>query len=182
MIATWPIFTVLHGPTSVNAAGELLGLDSLAWGSVMEGPSLLLIAAGLAGARRLIAGEGRPAAVGWWLVIICLVVQSLANLAVLAPWPPLLAPVVAAGLLFMARGHRGGESAGARTRLLLYGLGATQTFAFLWFLAVRPATLDQIDGYRIYGLIANVLYGLGWVLLGLSMLAPRPAARTPDRP
>ena len=31
--------------------------------------------------------------------------------------------------------------------------------------------MDQIYGYRIYGEGANVLFGLGWILLGASLLA-----------
>lgn len=36
---------------------------------------------------------------------------------------------------------------------------------------MRPDLLDRIDGYRIYGLVANVLFGLGWIVLGLSLAA-----------
>lgn len=45
-VVAWPIFTNLHGPTSFNRDDELLGLDSLQWGAVMEGPSGLLGALG----------------------------------------------------------------------------------------------------------------------------------------
>ena len=34
---------------------------------------------------------------------------------------------------------------------------------------VRPDMLDQIDGYRIYGAVADVLFGLGWILFGASL-------------
>jgi hypothetical protein len=36
----------------------------------------------------------------------------------------------------------------------------------VWALLVRPDLTDRIDGYRIYGVVANVLFGLGWILFG----------------
>ena len=43
-------------------------------------------------------------------------------------------------------------------------------YSFLWLLLVRPDMLDQIDGYRIYGVVANVLFGMGWILFGASLI------------
>ena len=45
--------------------------------------------------------------------------------------------------------------------------------AFLWSLLVRPDLMDRIDGYRIYGVLANVVIGVGWMLLGASLVAAR---------
>lgn len=171
LIALWPLFTTLHGPTSFNEDGHLLGMDSLFWGAMMEGPSSLLIALGLAGSYTLLTGAaGRTARVGFVLAMIGLVLPALVNLAVLAVIPPLLAPLLAAGLISMAAGNRAGSSLTRFRRLVLLGLGALQVFAFVWFVAVRPDVLDQIYGYRIYGAVATVLFGAGWIAFGVSLV------------
>lgn len=36
-------------------------------------------------------------------------------------------------------------------------------------------TLDTFQWYRLYGILSNALFGLGWVVFG-AMLARRPAA------
>lgn len=172
MIALWPVYTTLHGPTSFNEDGHLLGMDPLFWGSMMEGPSSLLIAAGLAGSYGLLtARSGRMVRVGFVLTMIGLVIPALVNLAILAVMPPLLAPLLGVGLILLARGNRGNSSLTGFSRLVLTGLGATQLFAFLWALAVRPDLADRIDGYRIYGAIATVLFGVGWIAFGISLVA-----------
>ncbi len=174
MIALWPIFTTLHGPTSVNEGGELLALDPEFWSAMMEGPPLLLMAAGLFGSWRLLTGAADPkAGVGLVLALIGLVIPAIANLAVLAVWPPLLAPLLGAGLILIAMGQQDDTPLSRPARGALGGMGITQIFAFLWFLIVRPEVLDQINGYRIYGIVANVLFGLGWILLGVSILTSR---------
>jgi hypothetical protein len=49
-------------------------------------------------------------------------------------------------------------------------------------LVVRPDVLDRIDGYRIYGAVADVLFGVGWIVLGVSFMGrnrgAEPAAAT----
>lgn len=178
-IALWPIYTTLHGPGSVNQGGELLGMDALFWGSMMEGPSGLLIALGLAGSySRLTGGGGRMARVGYVLTMIGVLIPALINVAILAVMPPLLAPVFGAGLILIALANRRSPSLTRFSQLLLWGLGTVLLWSFLWLLSVRPHMLDEIYGYRIYGAVANVLFGVGWILFGLS-LATRP--RTDNR-
>lgn len=171
MIAIWPIYTTLHGPTSVNEGGELLGRDPEFWGAMMEGPSLLLMAAGLFASRRVLnEAASRRAHVGFVLTLIGLVVPATANLVVLAVWPPLLAPLLGVGLFLMARGLQGDNPSSRSVRLLLTAMGMTQIFAFMWALVVRPDMIDQIDGYRIAGIVANVGFGLLWILLGARLM------------
>jgi len=173
MLALWPVFTSLHGPTSVNEEGTLFGGSALFWGSMMEGPSLLLIALGLAGSYERLTGQAsRAARVGFVLVIVALVVPALINIAIRAVIPPLLAPVLGAGLVLMAVGNRA-SSLPTFSRAVLVAMGMLQFFAFLWALLVRPDVLDRIDGYRIYGVGASVLFGLGWILLGASLMTRR---------
>ena len=173
-VALWPIYTTLHGPGSVNRGGEFLGMDALFWGSMMEGPSGLLIALGLAGSySRLTAGGGRMVRVGYVLTMIGVLIPALINVAILAVMPPLLAPVFGAGLILIALANRRSASLTPFSQLLLWGLGTMLLWSFLWLLSVRPHMLDEIHGYRIYGAVANVLFGVGWILFGLS-LATRP--------
>lgn len=188
-VALWPIFTNLHGPTSFNRDDELLGGDALLWGALMEGPSGLLIAAGLAGAYPLLVAQGgRMARIGFWMAVVGLVVPSVASILIRGAVPPLLAPVVGVGLFLMAYANRAVPSVSSLQRVLLGVVGGAQIFAFLWALAVRPDLIDRIDGYRIYGLVANVLFGLGWIVLGVSLVAraagavlEAPRGPAPDR-
>jgi hypothetical protein len=169
-VALWPVFTNLHGPTSFNEDRELLGGEAQLWGALMEGPSALLIAAGLAGSYELfVAHGGRTARIGFWMAMVGLVVPGVTTIAIRETVPPLLAPVLGAGLLLMAFANRSAPGVTKLHRALLAGVGAAQVFAFLWALAVRPNLMDEIDGYRIYGVVANVVYGLVWIALGLSL-------------
>ncbi|HEX4745823.1 MAG TPA: hypothetical protein VFU99_02975 [Gaiellaceae bacterium] len=171
-VGLWPIFTRLHGPTSFNEDKELLGGEAQLWGALMEGPSSLLIAAGLAGAYSLlVAPAGRAGRIGFWMALAGLVIPAVFSLAIRETVPPLLTPVLGTGLVVMAYSSRGVATMSVLQRFLLAALGTTQLFAFLWTLAVRPDLMDRIDGYRIYGVVANVLFGVGWIVLGLSLVA-----------
>lgn len=55
MLAIWPIFTTLHGPTSVNEGNELFGIGPEFWSAMIEGPSLLLMAPASS-----VRGDGSP--------------------------------------------------------------------------------------------------------------------------
>ena len=138
----------------------------------MEGPSGLLIAAGLAGSYfLLVAHGGLMARIGFWMAVGGLVVPSAASIAIRETVPPLLAPVLGVGLLLMAFANRKAPVVSSLQRFLLAALGCAQLSAFLWALAVRPDLMDRIDGYRIYGVVANLLFGVGWIALGLSLAA-----------
>ena len=177
----WPIYTSLHGPTTFDEQGALLGRGTEFWGSMMEGPSGLLVALGLAGSYTpLVARAGRWGRVGFALTMVGIVIPSLIDLAILAVVPPVLAPVSAAGLIMIAVANRTTSSLTRLTRFVLIGLGTVLLFAFLWALLVRPDLADRIDGYRIYGVAASVLYGIGWILLGASLIAARGRGREPS--
>lgn len=177
-IALWPVYTSLHGPTSFDEQGELLGKGTLFWGSLMEGPSGLLIALGLAGSYTLLtACGGRMVRVGFVLTMIGAVIPALVNLAFRGVMPPLLAPVFGVGLILMAVANRTSTGLSSFGRHVLMGLGGALLFAFLWTALVRPDLIDRIDGYRIYGLVANVLFGVGWILLGASLIRSRRTGR-----
>ncbi len=179
-LVVWPVFTDLHGPTSFNRDDELLGLDALQWGAVMEGPSSALVAAGLAGSYSLLtAPGGRVARWGFALTMVSLVTVAAITIAIRAPLPPILAPVLGLGLVLMAEANRRARALPRLQWAVLLALGATQLFAFAWALAVRPDLMDRIDGFRVYGVVASVLYGLLWVAFGMSLLADRSRTRSP---
>jgi hypothetical protein len=139
---------------------------------MMEGPSLLLMAVGLFGSRRRFTEHAdRTARIGLVLSLVGLVVPGVANLAVLAVWPPLLAPLLGAGLIMIAHGQRGEGAVSRVAQRVLVGMGLTQIFAFSWFLVIRPDVHDRIAGYRIYGVVANVLFAVGWIVLGAGQIS-----------
>ena len=173
-LGLWPIYTGLHGPTSVDEQGELLGRGTEFWGSMMEGPSSLLLVLGLTGIYPwLTANAGRMARIGFVLAMIGSVIPAVTDLAILAVVPPLLAPVFGVGLILIAVANRANSSVPRFSRHVLVGLGVVLLFACSWTMVVRPDVMDQIDGYRIYGAVANALFGAGWILLGVSIMLAR---------
>ena len=175
-IALWPIYTAVHGPGSVDLEGEFLGMGTLFWGSMMEGPSGLLIALGLAGSYSRLTASGRRARLGYVLTMIGVLIPALIDVVILAVMPPLLAPVFAAGLTLIALANRRSSSLTRFSQLVLWGLAGVLLWSFLWLVSVRPHLLDQIDGYRIYGAVADVLFGVGWILFGVSLATRRRTA------
>ena len=178
MVPMWVRYTTLHGPTTVDEGGHWLGQGPGFWGSMMEGPAGLLIALGLAGSYPLLTGNaGRMARVGFVLAMIGAVIPALLDLAVREVVPPLLAPLFGVGLLLLAVANRANSSLTRFSLLVLAGLGGVLLSSFLWALLVRPDLTDRIDGYRIYGVVANVVFGLGWVVFGVSLAWKQRAAR-----
>ena len=170
MIALWPVFTTLHGPTSFNEEGHLLGMDSLFWGAMMEGPAGLLIALGLTGSYRLLTeGAGRTVRVGFAITMIALVPCGFFSSS--SPGQPGDTRGDAAAVGAIPR-RRPDRDCPGRPKLLV-GLGIVQLLAFSWALALPLDVHDRIDGYRIYGAVATVLYGVGWIAFGLSLIARR---------
>jgi len=122
MAVLWFRYITLHGPTTFDEEGYWLGRGTEFWGSMMSAPSSLLIALGLSGHYSLLTGHaGRRARIGFVLIMIGLVVPALVELATLAIWPPLLAPLTAIGLLLllMVRRTRACLPRAARATLFL---------------------------------------------------------------
>ena len=177
MVPMWVRYTTLHGPTSVDEGGHWLGQGPGFWGSMMEGPAGLLIALGLAGLYPLLTGNaGRTARVGFVLAMIGAVIPPVIDLGLREVIPPLLAPIFGAGLILMAVANRANSALTRFSLRVLAGLGGTLLFSFLWSLLVRPDLMDRIDGYRIYGVVANVIFGLGWVVFGVRLAWEQRAA------
>jgi hypothetical protein len=166
MAALFPVFTVLHGPTSYNEEGRWLGVDGVGWGALMNGVPSLLIAAGLVGAGSSVVDTGgRAVRTGYVLVLVALVVPAGVDLVVRAIGAPLLMPVEAVGLLLVGLGRRAQPILSRRARGALVGIAALLTLAFASAL-VPTETSDQWQGARVFGVLAYLLTGIGWVAFG----------------
>ena len=91
-------------------------------------------------------------------------------------------PLAATGLILLAAAHRHDPALPITCRVALLVMGLLLSAAFLMNL-VPLETLDRFQWYRLYGILSNVLFGLGWVVFGVSLarhpgaaVAPSPAA------
>jgi hypothetical protein len=172
MVVLWPVYINLHGPTSYNLDGHWLGQGPEFWGSMMEGPAYLLIALGLFGHYSLLAGRaGRKARVGFVLIMIGLIVTALVELAILAIAPPLLSPLVAIGLILVALSNRENPSFPKPGQYAFWGMSVLLLFSFFWTLLLPMDVFDRINGYIVFGITANLLFGVGWIVFGTSLLS-----------
>lgn len=170
MAALWPLYISLHGPTSFNLNGHWLGQGPEFWGSMMEGPANLLIALGLLGHYSLLAGRaGRKARVGFRLIMIGLVVTGVADLAMLAIVPPLLSPLVAIGLILVVLSHRANPSFPKPGQYAFWTMGVLLLFSFFWTMLLPTHVFDRMNGYVVFGVTANMLFGLGWIGFAASL-------------
>ena len=169
MAALWPLYISLHGPTSFDEGGRFLGRGTLFWGAMLEGPTSLLIAAGL---LALLPGMwvalGRAARVGYVLVLVSLVIPGVVDLVIVAIVPPLLYPLEAVGLALIA-------GAGRRLHPLtrvVFGVMAVLLAATMLQLFLTREQFDALEAYRIHGLMAHVAVGIGWAVVGLTEALP----------
>jgi hypothetical protein len=178
-IPLWLVFTVVHGPTSFNENNVTLGLDMHGWGLLLGVIPNALVAAGLWLGRSMLLRDGRRGArIGFGLLLLAVIVSAGLDLLFRALGPPILLPFIAAGAIVLALAPSHGSGPGSRIRITLLGLGLLLAVAFVW--ALTPLdTFDRVGGYRIYGVMAHLLGGLGWALLGI--LVARRAGQTVAR-
>lgn len=170
MAALWPLYITLHGPTSYDQDGSFLGGGVLFWGMMMNAPASMLFSLGLAGHYRLLTKDaGRMAKIGMVLALIGLVIPALVDFATVAIGPPLLMPLTIIGLILLAAANRRNPALPQVARRILLGLGILLGLAFPLFL-IPLEIFDQFDGYRIYGSLAHLLFGIGWVWLGATLM------------
>ena len=179
MTPMWMRYTTLHGPTSFDEDGHWLGQGPGFWGSMMA-PAMLLIVLGLYGHRTLLAGNGgRRARIGYQLTMIGLGVPAVLDLTIREVVPPFLMPLAAIGLILLAAAHRHDPALPRTCRVVLLIVGLLLSAACLMN-AIPLETLDRFQGYRLYGLLSNALFGLGWVVFGASLVRQRGAAVAPS--
>ena len=95
------------------------------------------------------------------------------DVLILATVPPLLYPLEAAGLVLLAWAA---PVPAGWARGVLVGMAAL-LLATMWSVFVTLEEWDSVYGYRIHGIVANVLVGLGWVAVGAALLRQAPDAR-----
>ena len=170
MAVLWVTYTTVHGPTSVDQTRVVFGRSTLFWGSLLSIPPSLLVALGLIILYpQLASSTRRMSRIGYTLTMIGLVIPAGLDLFV---WggigPPFFVPVLGTGLILLALGSRQDQGLPRHSFYLLLFIGIAQVFAFV--LALIPLEVsDQIGGYRIYGLVAHLLTGLGWIALGVNL-------------
>ena len=179
MTPMWVRYTSLHGPTSFDEGGQWLGQDEAFWGGMMA-PTMLLIVLGIYGHRTLLMEPGgRSARIGYWLTMIGLGLPAAVDLAARNVVPPFLMPLAAAGLILLAAAHRHDPALPIACRVVLLVMGLLLSAAFLMNL-IPLETLDRFQWYRLYGILSNVLFGLGWVVFGASLARHSGAAVAPS--
>ncbi len=168
MAALLPVYTILHGPTSVYERGEWLGVEGQVWGGWMSSAPSLLIAAGLIGARAAVTGEGRAARVGYALVLVSLLVPGVLDLVLRAISPPMLMPVEAAGLLLLGLSSDHSAGPARAVRRAFVGIGCLLGTAFA--IALVPQDVSDAHGlYRVFGVVGYMLVGIGWIVAGAAV-------------
>ncbi len=170
MATLWLLYINLHGPTYYNQDGRFWGGGPLFWGMMMNAPASVLISLGLVGHFLLLTKDGgRMARIGLVLALIGLVIPALVDFVTVGIGPPLLMPLTIIGLISLAAANWKNAGLPKAARRTLLGLGILLLLTFPMFL-IPLDIFDQIEGYRIYGILAHLLFGAGWVLLGGSLM------------
>ena len=132
-------------------------------------PPNLLVALGLVFLHPHLAKDAsRLARTGYTLALIGLLVPAVIDLIIGAIGPPFFVPVLGTGLILLALGSRHNPRVKRQTTILLMLIGIFQATAFA--LALIPlAVSDPFGGYRVYGVFAHFLTGIGWIALGAGM-------------
>ena len=173
MAALWLLFTSLHGPTSFNQDRRFLGQDPLFWGMMMSAPANLLISLGLLAQYRLLAKDvSRKARGGFVLIIVGLMLPAIVDILTVSLGPPLLIPLFALGVLLLASAHQKTDALPKKAQQILWFIGVLLVLGTLSFF-IPIEVLDQYQGYRIYGVLANLLFGLAWTMFGYTMWRDR---------
>ena len=169
MAVLWPLYITLHGPTSYDQDGRFLGGGPLFWGMMMSAPASILFSVGLVGFYRLLTKDGGwMARIGIVLALIGLVIPAIVDFVMVAIGPPLLMPLTIIGLILVAIANRKNPALPKIAQWTLLVLGILWLLAFPMFL-IPQNVFNQIEGYRIYGFLAHLLFGAGWVVLGISL-------------
>ncbi len=167
ILILWPIYISEHGPTSFERNQLVFGQRTLFWGSLLGGLPNLMLAAGLVGLRSVVlAGIRSWARVGFGLTLLGLLVPAVVDLLTSSLGPPWFVPIVGIGSVLLAAAKWRDPLWRGRAAYLLLSLGILQAVAIAWFFMPKDV-FDSINGYRLYGLMAHVLVGIGWMLLGV---------------
>ncbi len=170
MILLWIIYTTVHGPTSFDHTGVVLGRSTLFWGGLLGSfPNLLLALGLILSYPWLVKPAGLLARIGYILTLTGLIIPAVIDLFAGGLGPPIFVPLVGIGLILTAFGNRGNSTIQRRSRSLLMVLGLLQITAIASAFVPREVS-DGIGGYRLYGILAHIAFGVGWIMLGIWLL------------
>ena len=171
MALLWLIYTSVHGPTSFDEVNRVLGRDTLFWGMLLGVVPNVAIGAGLLMARHPLTSALTAAGrVGYYLILIGLLLPAAADAALQAFGPPFLMPILGIGLVLLSTGSRRNPGATALSRIELVSMGILLLVAFAWALLSQDFG-DSIGGYRIFGAMGYFLPGIGWGAFGAAIRA-----------
>jgi len=144
----------------------------------MDAPASVQFSLGLGGHYRLLTKDAdRMARIGIALALIRLVILALVDFVTVAIGPPLLMPLTLLGLILAATANRKNSGLPKVAQGTLLGLAILLLLAFPMFL-IPLDIFDQIEGYRIYGILAHLLFW-GWLdFLGASLMKMNQAKPT----
>ncbi len=170
MILLWIIYTTVHGPTSFDRTGVVLGRSTLFWGGLLGSFPNLLLALGLILLYpTLVKSAGFLALIGYILTLIGLIIPAVIDIFAGGLGPPIFVPLVGIGLILTVVGNRGNPTIPRGSHSLLMVLGLLQITAIASAFVPQEVS-DDFGGYRLYGILAHFAFGLGWILLGVWML------------
>jgi hypothetical protein len=169
MTALYIPFTIAHGPTWFNEGRQFLGRDMYFWGMLLGVEPNILIGAGFWSLRRRVAGTRRLALVACTAICIVLWLSAVLDLVLGGLGLPfglfLLGPAaLIAGLTGAVL-----RPADVRARHVLGLLGLVLVGACI-FALVTLGFSDSFGGFRIFGILAYVLPGLLWAVIGWTLL------------
>ena len=164
--ADWVLFTIGHGPTTVNENREVLGLDPDAWLQLLVVP-LVLVAVGLVALHSL-----QRSHTGWLGrsgYIVSLVGLALWVVGNLTESPPLPIIILAIGMVLFGVATLRAKVLPRWSRSIPLVLGVLLIPGF--FLTFPGFILDfppfnWVIAFGLSGYFTFIAQGLGWVLLG----------------
>lgn len=167
MVGLWIIFTIVHGPTSFDQRGEILGRSTPFWGTLLGVVPNLLVSFSWILLYPLVAKSSSLARVGYWMTLIGLMIPAALDLVTGELGPPLLLPVLGLGMILTGIGNR--ARVGRAPSITLQAVGGVLIAAFLFTILLPDHLFDRIDAFRVFGVGAFVFQGVGWVVFGLSL-------------
>ncbi len=179
--ANWIVFTIGHGPSTVNENQEVLGLVPDAWNRLLAVP-LALVAVGL------VALHSRQRSRAGWLgksgYVVSLVGLALWAVSYLALGPPLPIIIVAIGMVLFGVATLRAKVLPRWSRSIPLVLGVLLVPGF--FLTFPGFILDfppfnWVYAFGLSGYFTCIAQGLGWVLLGYALWSQRSTAAKPSR-
>ena len=167
--ADWVLFTIGHGPTTINENQEVLSLGPDAWGRFVVVP-LALVAVGLVTIHYLQRSRaGWLGKSGYVVSLVGLALWAVANL-ILGPPLPIIIAAIGMVLFGIATLRAKVLPRWSRSIPLVLGVLLIPGFflTFPGFILDFPP-FDWVYAFGLSGYFTFIAQGLGWVLLGYAL-------------